>query len=123
MGYEYNEEPSSFALHGTCESDIDKDTDDEYDATLSALIQNPLCIEEEEEEEEEEKEVIIHTIEDPYSIEIGINEEEYSGDEESGDEETVNEGTPLIINSHNSNEVVSSGSGSNSSSIKSTNLP
>merc|ERR1712228_572625 len=121
----YNREHTPFALRGTCDSDIDRDTEDEYEETLSALIQIPSSYQQHIEEEEEEKEVIIQTIEDPYDMRIGIDNEEYSEDdeeEESGDEDHNNEGTPLIIN-NNSNDV-SSGSGtSNSVSIKSNNLP
>merc|ERR1712228_433495 len=120
----YNREHTPFALRGTCDSDIDRDTEDEYEETLSALIQIPSSYQQHIEEEEEEKEVIIQTIEDPYDMRIGIDNEEYSDEEEeSGDEDHNNdEGTPLIIN-NNSNDV-SSGSGtSNSVSIKSNNLP
>ena len=116
--YQYNMEPSSFAMHGTCDSDIDKDTEDEYEQTLSALIQIPSNPQIVEEEEDEQKEVTIQTIEDPYSMGNGIDDDECSGDEESGDEETVNEGTPLIINSHSNDDIDGSGNG-----IKSNNLP
>merc|ERR1712048_506521 len=115
--YEYDMSRASFALHGTCDSDIDKDSEDEYEETLSALIQIPL---QRNHVEEEEKEAVMHTIEDPYAMATGImdDEEEYSAqdideDEESGDE-IPDEGTPLIINT-NSNDI-SSGSASGSGS-------